>query len=329
MITMVFRFTPPCPPPHKMTKTMNNMHNHLSHLYLFQTVARLGSFQAAATKYGLPRSSVSKKIQQLEDKVGQRLIQRSTRKLSLTDAGRNLLAASQPLNKLIEDTQRVIDEHETEPSGKVKISCSPLIGQHLVLPFIDVLREAYPAISLEFCFSDEYVDLIEQEVDIAIRVGHLPDSSLVARKIGEKRLGIYASPEYLQRKGIPTDPDSLSEHQCVVFKNNNTTLDHWSFKQMNGDIKKVKVAYQLATDDGRALVEMAGLGLGIIMIYPLLIQADIESRKLVPILTDWLHPDSQPINLVCLGKNYRSRASTSIWEALSIHLQDALSENSG
>ncbi|MEP0071269.1 MAG: LysR family transcriptional regulator [Marinomonas sp.] len=302
---------------------MNDLHNHLSHLYLFQTVARLGSFQAAATKYGLPRSSVSKKIQQLENKIGQRLIQRSTRKLSLTDAGRDLLAASESLNNVIENTQQVIDEHESTPSGKVKISSSSLIGQHLVLPFIDALRDAYPGISLEFCLSDDYVDLIEQEIDIAIRIGHLPDSSLVARKIGEKSLGLYASPAYLEKNGIPKNPDDLNQHQCIVFKNKSVILDHWSFQQANGDVKKVKVSNQLSTDDGRALVDMSRLGMGIMMIYPLLIQADIHNGTLVPILTDWPHPDSQPINLVCLGKNYRSRAANCIWEALSEHLRNA------
>ncbi|MEP3349073.1 MAG: LysR family transcriptional regulator [Marinomonas sp.] len=302
---------------------MNDLHNHLSHLYLFQTVARLGSFQAAATKYGLPRSSVSKKIQQLEDKIGQRLIQRSTRKLSLTDAGRDLLAASEPLNSLMEDTQRIIDEHESIPSGKVKLSCPSLIAQHLVLPFISTLREAYPAISLELCLSDDYVDLIEQEIDIAIRIGHLPDSSLVARKIGEKRLGLYASPAYLEKNGTPKSPDDLNKHQCIVFKNKNITLDHWLFQQANGDVTKAKVSHQLSTDDGRALVEMGRLGLGIIMIYPLMIQEDLNTNKLVPILADRPHPDSEPINLVCLGKNYRSRAANCIWEMLSEHLKNA------
>jgi DNA-binding transcriptional LysR family regulator len=300
---------------------MDALHNHLSHLYLFQNVARLGSFQAVATKYGLPRSSVSKKIQQLEDKIGQRLIQRSTRQLSLTEAGRALLVASAPLNKLLEDSQRVIDEHETKPSGKVKISCSSLIGQNFLLPLISTLRNAYPAISLELCLSDEYVDLIEQEIDIAIRIGHLPDSSLVARKIGEKRWGWYASPDYLQKQGIPLHPDELTEHQCIVFKNNNITLDHWPFRQTDNKIKSIPVNTELSTDDSRALVEMARLGLGIIMIDPLLIKAEIESRQLVPILTEWQHPDNQPINLVCLGKNYRSRASSSIWEALSQRLK--------
>jgi DNA-binding transcriptional LysR family regulator len=300
---------------------MDPLHNHLSQLYLFHNVVRLGSFQAVATKYNLPRSSVSKKVQQLEEQVGQRLIQRSTRKLSLTEAGRDLLAASESLSQLVEDSQKGIEQHEATPSGTVKISCSVLIGQNFVLPLIRTLRDAYPAISLELCFSDDYVDLIEQEIDIAIRIGHLPDSSLVARKIGEKRWGWYASPDYIQKKGLPSSPETLHDHDCLVFKNQNATLDYWPFQQANGDIKKVKIKSPVTTDDSRALVEMARLGLGIMMIDPLLIKDDIENQRLLPVLTDWQHPDSLPINLVCLGRDYRSRASTCIWEALSSNLQ--------
>lgn len=300
---------------------MNPLHNHLSQLYLFQNVVRLGSFQAVATKYNLPRSSVSKKIQQLEEQVGQRLIQRSTRKLSLTDAGRDLLAASKSLSQLVEDSQKVIEQHEATPYGTVKISCSVLIGQNFVLPLIRTLRDTYPAISLELCFSDDYVDLIEQEIDIAIRIGHLPDSSLVARKIGEKRWGWYASPDYVQKKGLPSSPETLHDHDCLVFKNLNDTLDYWPFQQASGDIQKVKIKSPVTTDDSRALVEMARLGLGIMMIDPLLIKDDIENQRLLPVLTNWQHPDSLPINLVCLGRDYRSRASTCIWEALSSNLQ--------
>jgi len=304
---------------------MNKLHNHLSHLYLFHNVVRLGSFQAVATKYNLPRSSVSKKIQQLEEQVGQRLIQRSTRKLSLTDAGRDLLAASESLNKVVESSQRVIEKHESTLSGTVKISCTVIIGEKYLLPLMHSLREEYPAISLELYFSDDHVDLLEQEIDIAIRIGHLPDSSLMARKICDKRLGWYASPDYLEKQGTPATPDDLSEHQCVIFKNQSITLDHWSFKQKNGDIIKVRAQNNIATDNGNALVEMARLGLGVIMIDAILIKDEIESGALIPILTDWQHPDTLPINLVCLGRNYRSRASTTIWETLFEHLQKAFS----
>ena len=304
---------------------MNKLHNHLSHLYLFYNVARLGSFQAVATKYNLPRSSVSKKIQQLEEQVGQRLIQRSTRKLSLTDAGRDLLAASASLSKVVESSQRVIEKHESTLSGTVKISCTVLIGEKYLLPLMHLLREEYPAISLELYFNDDPVDLLAQEIDIAIRIGHLPDSSLMARKICDKRLGWFASPDYLKKHGTPVTPDDLTEHQCIIFKNQSITLDHWSFKQDNGDIIKVRAQNNIATDNGHALVEMARLGLGVIMIDAILIKDNIQNGSLVPILTDWQYPDTLPINLVCLGRNYRSRASTTIWEALFKHLQKALS----
>ncbi|MBJ7536095.1 LysR family transcriptional regulator [Marinomonas transparens] len=299
---------------------MKSLLNHLSHLYLFQEVIRLGSFQAAATQCDLPRSSVSKKIQQLEEHIGQRLIQRSTRKLSLTEAGMSLLQASQPLKKMIEDSQRVMEDLDLTPSGKVKISSSSLIGQNYLLPLFEQLRKQYPNISLELSLSDTYVDLIEEQVDIAIRIGDLPSSSLVARKIGEHRWGWYASPTYLQERNAPIHPDELKDHQCMLFKNNSITLDHWFFKQANGDTKSIKVASQINTDNGQALVEMARLGLGIIMIDPLYVQKEVEAKTLIPVLTDWSNPDTYPINLVCLGRNYRSRATTSIWEALSLVL---------
>jgi len=304
---------------------MNQLHNHLSHLYLFHNVARLGSFQAVAKKYNLPRSSVSKKIQQLEEQIGQRLIQRSTRKLSLTDSGRDLLAASESLTKVVESSQQVIEKHESTLSGTVKISCTVIIGQKYILPLMHSLRETYPAISLELYFSDDPVDLLAQEIDIAIRIGHLPDSSLMARKICDKRLGWYASPDYLAKHGTPSVPDDLTKHQCVIFKNQSITLDHWPFQQNNGDIIKVRTQNKIATDNGQALVDMARAGLGVIMIDPILIKDHIESGALTPILTDWQHPDTLPINLLCLGRNYRSRASTTIWEALFEHLQEALS----
>jgi DNA-binding transcriptional LysR family regulator len=185
-----------------------------------------------------------------------------------------------------------------------------------LLPLFSQLREQYPNISLELSLSDKYIDLIEEQVDIAIRIGHLPDSSLVAKKIGVKRWGWYASPEYLHIHGTPTHPNELNNHQCLVFKNSNIELKNWPFDNGNGRIESIQIQSNMTTDDSRALVEMARLGLGIIMIDPLLIRKDIEQTTLIPILTDWKHPSTDPINLVCLGRNYRSRASTSIWEAL-------------
>jgi DNA-binding transcriptional LysR family regulator len=138
----------------------------------------------------------------------------------------------------------------------------------------------------------------------------------VARKIGEKRWGWYASPEYLEIYGTPPHPNELSDHQCLVFKNSNIELKSWPFDNGDGQIESIQIQSNITTDDSRALVEMARLGLGIIMIDPLLIRKDIEQKNLIPVLNNWKHPNTDPINLVCLGRNYRSRASTSIWEAL-------------
>jgi len=303
---------------------MDNLHNYLSHLYLFQKVAQLGSFQAAASFMGLPRSSVSKKIRQLEEHINQRLILRSTRKLKLTNAGEALLVASDPLTKVLENSHKVVEHYEDAPSGCVKISCSSLIGQHFLLPLLAKLREDFPNISLELCLSDAYVDLIEQKMDIAIRIGHLPDSSLVARQIGQKRWGWFASPQYLETYGTPLHPDELISHQCLVFKNNTSTLNYWSFKHPDDSIQNIYVESDISTDNSTALIEMACLGLGIVMVDPLFIQAQVKVNALVPILSNWTHNNTQPINLVCLGKSSRSRATTCIWEALYIELQNSM-----
>ncbi len=303
---------------------MDNLHNFLSHLYLFQKVSQLGSFQAAAAFMGLPRSSVSKKIRQLEEHINQRLILRSTRKLKLTNAGEALLTASEPLTKVLENSHKVVEHYEDAPSGCVKISCSSLIGQNFLLPLLTKLRKNYPKISLELCLSDSYVDLIEEKMDIAIRIGHLPDSSLVAKQIGQKSWGWFASPEYLKEHGIPMSPDELMSHQCIVFKNNSSTLNYWSFKHPDHSIQNLYVESNLSTDNSTALIEMACLDLGIIMVDPLFVQAHVKAHSLVPILADWRHNNTQPINLVCLGKSSRSRAATCIWETLYIELQHCM-----
>jgi DNA-binding transcriptional LysR family regulator len=303
---------------------MDNLHNYLTHLYLFQKVAELGSFQAAATFMNLPRSSVSKKIRQLENHVNQRLILRSTRQLKLTNAGEALLIASRPLTSVLENSHKIVEHYDEIPSGKVKISSSSLIGTHFLLPLLNNIRQDYPNISLELCLSDNYVDLITEKVDIAIRIGHLPDSSLVAREIGTKRWGWFASEGYLAKYGTPSHPDELHNHQCIIFKNNSVNLNYWSFKNTDETIQNKSINSHITTDNSIALVEMACLGLGIIMIDPLFVQSKIQEKTLLPILTDWQHNQTQPINLVCLGRDNRSRATVCIWESLYHNLKNAM-----
>ncbi|WP_430460239.1 LysR substrate-binding domain-containing protein [Thalassolituus sp. LLYu03] len=279
-------------------------------LHVFHQVAAHGSFQGAANELSLPRSSVSKKIRQLEEVIGQPLLKRSTRQLQLTEVGQNLLSGTHGLSQVIAGFSGLLDDAQTEARGKVKISASVLTGQVLLIPLLSELRRRYPLIELELSLTDRNVDLLAEKVDIAIRIGQLPDSSLIARKIGDKRWGWFASPEYLAAHGAPQHPHQLKDHHCLVFRD----FRFWSFVDDDGQTQTLEVTPAITTDDSRALVDMAAAGLGIIMVDPRFGISERAAGRLLPVMTGWRHPDTSPVNLLCVGE--RSRAAQAVWEFL-------------
>lgn len=303
---------------------MHALHSQLPQLYVFRLVAELGSFQAAATQLDLPRSSISKKVTQLEHLMGQRLLQRSTRQLRLTDDGRALLAATQQLDEVLAKANSLKNAQQGEPTGRVKISSSTLIGERFLLPCIGHIRAKYPKIQFDFNITDTVVDMIAQGIDIALRVGRLPDSSLVAKKLGEKSWHCFASPNYLKRHAAPRNPTELKAHTALVFKNGNFAMDHWRFQNAAGEITEIKLDNFLGADNGRALLELATQGCGIVFVDPLLIREEIKTGHLVQVMSDWHHPDIMPIHLVCLGKNARSAAVEAVWSELTDRLPKLL-----
>ncbi len=260
---------------------------------------------------------MSKKISQLEQLVDQRLIQRTTRKLSLTESGENLFEISGNLLPLLESVEDYISDNQSTPKGRVKVSCSTLFGQNYLLPELGYLREAFPDIQLELNFDDSNVDLIEEGIDIAIRIGHLPDSPMLARKIGEKRMCFVASPDYLSRASSPSHPRELTAHQCLIFKSRTSHFDCWQFADEDGKLESIRVDSSICCNDARALVTMLKSGLGIAMIDPHFISQELSSGELVEILSDYTSGQSVPIQLLCLGRATRSKASKAIWESLA------------
>ncbi|WP_105169110.1 LysR family transcriptional regulator [Pseudoalteromonas sp. T1lg23B] len=293
------------------------LHKQLENLYLFRLVASCGSFQGAADKVALPRSSVSKRIAQLEQALNLRLLERSTRKLSLTYSGSELLKSTEKLLEVLHHTEQLSVQQQSRPQGKVKIGASTLVAERYLLPRLADISSTYPEICFELNLTDEVVDLIDNQIDIAIRIGHLPDSSLLAKKIADKCFAWFASPDYLSRQGTPANPQALLTHRCLVFKNKTITMDKWMFVHPDGKVSNLKITPAALFDDARALVQFAVLGQGIIMIDPSYIHAEIQSGQLVPVLPDFQHPDKQPVHLVCLSKKGRSRAAQCVWEALS------------
>ncbi|MCX4029257.1 LysR family transcriptional regulator [Endozoicomonas sp. SM1973] len=286
-------------------------------LHIFHLVAERGSFQAVANELSLPRSSISKKIRQLEDFVGQPLIKRSTRQLHLTEVGLNLLAGTDDLTRILSNMHDVIEETQAIPKGKVKISASMLMGQRFLIPLLSKFRKRYPEIALEISFKDENVDFLTEKVDIAIRIGCLPDSSLIARQIGTKQWGWFASERYLLERGYPKYPHELKQYDCLAFGNITNTFNCWPFQDKYGHTETIEVTPAIKTDNSRALVDMACEGLGIIMIDPAFISEEIKIGKLTPVLPEWGHPDTSPINLVCLGQ--RTKAAQVVWQFLLEH----------
>lgn len=294
-----------------------NTHKLLPYLPIFRLVAIKGSFQGAANDLNLPRSSVSKKISQLESLVEQRLIQRTTRKLVLTESGNKLLKLSEGLPNILNDIEEFVSDFQEAPVGKVKVSCSTLIGHQYLLPHIKLLREKYPKITLELSFNDSYVDLVEERVDIAIRVGNLPDSPMLARKIGDKSLVCVASPDYLLTHGTPSSPEELDVHKCLVFKSKSSNHSYWHFQNSEGSTHPIPIHETLICDDARALIDMVKSGLGITMVDPNLIRNEMSTGELIQILEPFNVTCTQPVQLLCLGRATRSKAAKVIWEELA------------
>ncbi|SHO54764.1 LysR family transcriptional regulator [Vibrio quintilis] len=302
---------------------MNPLYQSLPLIQIFLTVVEKGSFQAAASYLNLPRSSVSKKIQQLEDTLGQALFKRSTRRLLITEFGQALAEQTRTLPELIAGVNRLKEQVQDEPVGQVKISTGIMLGQSYLVPLLAGIRRQMPGIKLEISFNDEPADMLAEGIDMALRTGTLPDSSLVAKQVGTISWGWFASPEYLARFGHPQTPDDLSQHQCLAFKNSRMAGDHWSFSQPGKETESVRVKAAITTDSSRALTDMACAGLGIMMITPLVLHEEIAAGHLVRILTDWHHPDSAPINLISFRKSQRSRAAECVWQYLVNHLRIA------
>ncbi|KDM93117.1 LysR family transcriptional regulator [Photobacterium galatheae] len=286
-------------------------------LHVFHRVVEHGSFQAAANELNLPRSSVSKKVRQLEMFVGQPLLHRSTRQLHLTDVGRNLLLGTGDLRAVLSNLHGIMDETQDVPKGRVKISASILMGQCFLVPLLKQLRQTYPEIMIELSLDDQMVDLLEQNVDIAIRIGQLPDSSLIARRIGEKCWGWFAAESYLSERGEPVSPQELAQHDCLVFGNATSTFNFWPFQDVSGQTESIEVTPAIQTDNSRVLVDMACDGLGIVMVDPWFVRKECQSGQLRPVLTHWQHPDRSPIHLVCVGE--RTKASQAVWQFLLEH----------
>lgn len=250
---------------------------------VFERVVERGSFAAAAQDVGLSPSAVSKLVARLEQRLGVRLINRTTRSLALTTEGRVYLNRSREILAAIEATEAEIALARLSPSGTLRVQAPPvMIGDHFGPALPDFLAR-YPRLTVEFLVTNRPIDLVAENVDVAMRTGNLPNSSLVASKIIDLTQFICASPEYLARHGRPQVPADLARHQCLIL-NGIPDPTVWTF--MNGNERvAVKIKGAVSADSSDVLLRLAIEGVGIVRLGELAVARALRSGLLEPLLT--------------------------------------------
>jgi len=237
--------------------------DHLGGITAFVTTAQQGSFTAAAEKLGLTKSAIGKSVSRLEDRLGLKLFQRSTRRLSLTPDGERFLASCQSAIDILEQAEAELTSHTCQPSGRLRVDLPAAFGRQRILPILLDITRRYPELALTVTFSERFVDLIDEGIDLVVRIGELADSSgLVARRLTTQKLVICASPDYLLRHGEPVGIDELSRHQCVVGFRRNQPVS-WLLKASDGQISRFipPPTHEFADGDAMLAATLAGGGL--------------------------------------------------------------------
>lgn len=264
--------------------------DHASDLLMFAQLASDLSFTRTAKVLGVSRSVVSKRIARLEDRLGVRLVNRTTRRLSLTEAGRLLQRHCSDIAGAVEGAEAALRELRTLPQGELKVSAPVFLGQPLTRQVLPPLLAAYPDLRLNLELSDSFVDVVGGGYDAVIRIGVLADSSLVAHRIADTRLVLCAAPRYLARRGVPRHPGELTEHDCIALVTASGTVDAWRFDD-GGRPFTVKVRSRLRTDNDVVIQEALRQGMGIAYVPSLMVREDVAAGRLQLLLAPFCRQD--------------------------------------
>ncbi|RDV04963.1 LysR family transcriptional regulator [Undibacter mobilis] len=281
-----------------------------SDLRVFVRVMDRGNFSQAAKDLGLTPSAVSKLVSRLEDRLGVRLLERSTRRLALTPEGETFLVRARRIVTDIEEAEAEVARVRGAPRGKLRINSGTAFGLHqLTLALPDFLVR-YPEIDIELSITDRLVDLIEEQTDIAVRSGHIPEGPFVQRKLADLQRVICAAPSYLQQRGTPQSAADLKAHDCIVVAG--PGLNRWPFKTRTG-IDVVEVRPRVTTDNAEAALRMAIEGGGIVRLSDVIVGDPLQKGELVPLLTATHHVEPFPLAAIYpTGRNRLPRVAVFI-----------------
>ena len=256
----------------------------------FVTAAEAKSFRVAARKLGLTPSAVSKAITRLEARLGLRLLNRSSRSVSLTEEGETFLRGCQEAIFSMHAAEEQVVHAQRAPRGRLRLSLPLVLGKLVIVPALKRFCERHPALSVHASLTDRVLSLSDENVDAAVRVGTPPDSRVSARKLSEVRWVTVAAPAYLARRGTPRTPDDLAAHQCLKFVLPRGAAQEWQFAAPGAPPAVIKTQGSLACDHGEALIEAACAGLGIFQAHDYSVTAALADGRLVEVLADYSTP---------------------------------------
>ncbi len=264
-------------------------HHHypsLRDMELFVTVVQGGSFSAAGRMIGLSPASVSRYINALEDKLGARLLNRTSRKLSLSDVGMLFHQRAEAILSDVRDMSEEVSGEHLSPRGTLRVHSRILVGEQHIAPALPGFIERYPEINVDLTLSNEVVDLIEQNIDVDIRIGQLADSSLIARRLVTSERILCAAPSYLENRAAIEKPSDLLNHNCLAYRINLGDVS-WRFLNASGELEEVAVSGNMLTNSGPALKIATMAGLGVSLMPDWSVMNEIRSGQLVRLLPDY------------------------------------------
>lgn len=262
-------------------------------------VVEAGSLSAASRRLNTPLATVSRKVSELEAHLGTRLLHRSSRKLALTDAGQSYFDACKRILDTVGEAERAAKGEYTAPKGSLTLAAPVTFGRLHVLPVAVEFLRAYPEIDLQLILSDRNAHILDDRIDLAIRIGELPDSSFVSSRIGEIGRVVCASPDYLAARGTPPTPKDLTAHDCVTF-DILMSPDVWMFRRRDGE-EAVEVHSRLTVNTAESAVDAAIAGAGITRVLSYQAAAGLRVGTLVKVLQAF-EPASSPVSLVYIGQ---------------------------
>lgn len=257
----------------------------LTELEIFVAVVDEGSFTSAAQSLGVSKSHASKQVSALEDRLGAQLLHRTTRSLSLTDAGQAFYDRGVRVLEDLEEAERAVTQLQTTPRGVLRLSVPMTFGTRYVTPLLGEFLIEHPDLTIDLDLSDRKVDLVDEGFDLVLRIGELQDSSLMVRKLAPAQRYCCASPSYLQVHGEPDKPSDLTDHECLQYTYGR--LNTWQFTHPDGDEQFVRVDGRLRANNGEALLEACLDGVGISLLPDFMLTDHLREGRLVRVLNDW------------------------------------------